>query len=66
MFGFDVGDSSANLKLYMAVMKKMGVKMRQEEMFVDYQGIYNESVKRCENQRISREINAQVNTTKSY
>lgn len=48
VFGLDINDSSGNLKLYMQVMKKLGVRMGQEEMFEDYQKVYEETMKRQE------------------
>lgn len=46
VFGLDINDSSGNLKLYMQVMKKLGVRMGQEEMLEDYQKVYEETMKR--------------------
>lgn len=46
VFGFSIDDSSSNLKLYMQVMKKLGVRMGQEEMLEDYQKVYEETMKR--------------------
>ncbi len=44
VFGFSIDGSSSNLKLYMQVMKKLGVRMRQEEMYEEImkqQDVYN-------------------------
>ena len=46
VFGFEIDDSNGNLKLYMQVMKALGARMRQEEMFEDYQKVYEETVKK--------------------
>ena len=46
VFGFEIGDSSGNLTLYMQVMKVLGVRMSQEEMFEDYQKVYEEAIKK--------------------
>lgn len=46
VFGFKIDDSNGNLKLYMQVMKALGARMSQEEMFEDYQKVYEETIKR--------------------
>ena len=46
VFGFEIDDSSGNLKLYMQVVKALEVRMSQEEMFEDYQKVYEETIKR--------------------
>lgn len=46
VFAFEIDDSSGNLTLYMQVMKALGVRMSQEEMFEDYQKVYEETIKR--------------------
>ncbi len=46
VFGFEIDDSNGNLKLYMRVMKALGVRMSQEDMFEDYQKVYEETVKK--------------------
>ena len=43
---FEDGDNNYNLSLYMAVMKKLGIEMSIEERYEDYQGIYDEKMKR--------------------
>ncbi len=55
VFGLDINDSSGNLKLYMQVMKKLGVKMEQGEMFEDYQKVYEETMKQQEDYDMKRE-----------
>lgn len=46
VFGFGIDDSNGNLKLYMQVIKALGMRMDQEEMFEDYQKVYEETVKK--------------------
>jgi hypothetical protein len=47
-------NASENLDIYMKVLKQLGVKMDQSEMFEDYQAIYEETVKRQERQEDKR------------
>jgi len=55
VFGFEIGDSSGNLTLYMQVMKALGVRMSQEEMFEDYQKVYEEMLRRHYNYDVKQE-----------
>lgn len=55
VFGFSIDDSSSNLRLYMQVMKKLGVKMEQGEMFEDYQKVYEEIMKRQDEYNMQKE-----------
>jgi hypothetical protein len=48
VFAFGFNNASENLDIYMKVLKQLGVKMEQSEMFEDYQAIYEETVKRQE------------------
>jgi hypothetical protein len=48
VFAFGFTNASENLDIYMKVLKQLGVKMEQSEMFEDYQAIYEETVKRQE------------------
>jgi hypothetical protein len=48
VFSFGFNNASENLDIYMEVLKQLGVKMDQSEMFEDYQAIYEETVKRQE------------------
>jgi hypothetical protein len=50
VFAFGFNNASENLDIYMKVLKQLGVKMPQSEMFEDYQAIYEETVKRQERQ----------------
>lgn len=47
ILAFDLADASGNLKLFMSVLKQLGVKMEQDEMFEEYQKIYTETVERA-------------------
>ena len=46
VFGFEIDDSGGDLKLYMQVIKALGVRMGQEEMFGVYQKVYEETIKK--------------------
>ncbi|MEG1470727.1 MAG: hypothetical protein RSC31_08800 [Anaerovoracaceae bacterium] len=41
LFEFDIDDNKTNFKVYMEVMKKLGIQQSFDEMFEDYQGIYD-------------------------
>lgn len=45
-FKFDVSDVSGNLKLFINVLDKMGIKMENDELYGEYQKIYDETVRR--------------------
>lgn len=47
-FKFDVGDASGNLKLFMSVLDKLGVKLDGDQLYEEYQKIYDETVSRNE------------------
>lgn len=47
-FKFDVSDASGNLKLFMSVLDKLGVKLDGEQLYEEYQKIYDETVSRNE------------------
>ena len=55
VFGFEVDDSGGDLKLYMQVVKVLGVRMSQEEMFQDYQKMYEETIKRWGDYNMEKE-----------
>lgn len=55
ILGWDINDSSGNLKLYMQVMKKLGVRMGQGEMFEDYQKVYEEMMKKQDDYDMRKE-----------
>lgn len=44
LFDFRVEDNEYNLKLYMAVMKAVGIRQSMDEMYEDYQRIYDKTV----------------------
>ena len=45
-FMFDVSDASGNLKLFMSVLDKLGVKLDGDQLYEEYQKIYEETVSR--------------------
>ena len=45
-FKFDVSDASGNLKLFINVMDKLGVKMENDALYEEYQKIYDKTVSR--------------------
>ena len=47
-FMFDVSDTGGNLKLFMSVLDKLGVKLDGEQLYEEYQKIYDETVSRNE------------------
>lgn len=50
LFNFRIDDNSYNLELHVGVLKKLGIQMYGSDRFEDYQIIYEESMKRAENQ----------------
>lgn len=55
VFGFEIDDSSGNLKLYMQVVKALGLQMTKEEMFEDYQKVYEEAIRRFDSYDVQKE-----------
>ncbi len=55
VFCFSIDDSGGDLKLYMQIMKKLGVRMGQEKMFEDYQKVYEETMKRQDEYNMKKE-----------
>ena len=47
-FKFEVSDASGNLKIFMSVLDKLGVKLDGEQLYEEYQKIYDETVSRNE------------------
>ena len=47
-FKFDVSDAGGNLKLFMSVLDKLGVKLDGNQLYEEYQKIYDETVSRNE------------------
>ncbi|CDD35218.1 putative uncharacterized protein [Roseburia sp. CAG:309] len=43
-FKFDVSDAGENLKLFMSVLDKLGVKLDGVQLYEEYQKIYDETV----------------------
>lgn len=46
IFGFDIADISGSIKLFSDVMKKLGIKLDGEELYEEFQRIYDEAVSR--------------------
>jgi hypothetical protein len=46
IFGFDIGDVSGSIRLFSDVMKRMGIKLAGDELYEEFQRIYDESVGR--------------------
>ena len=46
IFGFDIADVSGSIRLFSDVMKKLGIKLDGDELYEEFQRIYDESVGR--------------------
>ena len=46
IFGFDIADISGSIKLFSDVMKKLGMKLDGDELYEEFQRIYDEAVSR--------------------
>ena len=46
IFGFDIADVSGSIRLFSAVMKKLGIKLDGDEFYEEFQRIYDEAVSR--------------------
>ena len=46
IFGFDIADVSGSIWLFLDVMKRLGIKLDGDEMYEEFQRIYDESVGR--------------------
>ena len=46
IFGFDIADVSGSIRLFSDVMKRMGIKLDGDELYEEFQKIYDESVSR--------------------
>uniref|UniRef100_UPI003FEF1DFD relaxase/mobilization nuclease domain-containing protein n=1 Tax=[Lactobacillus] rogosae TaxID=706562 RepID=UPI003FEF1DFD len=46
IFGFDIADISGSIKLFSDVMKRLGIKLDGDELYEEFQRIYDESVDR--------------------
>ena len=45
-FGFDIADISGSIKLFSDVMKKLGIKLDGDELYEEFQRIYDEAISR--------------------
>lgn len=54
-FKFDVSDAGGNLKLFMSVLDKVGVKLDGVQLYEEYQKIYDETVSRNEMNEMEQE-----------
>ena len=54
-FKFDVSDAGGNLKLFMSVLDKLGVKLDGNQLYEEYQKIYDETVSRNEMHEMEEE-----------
>ena len=46
VFGFDIADVSGSIRLFSDVMKRLGIKLAGDELYEEFQKIYDESVGR--------------------
>ena len=46
IFGFDIADISGSIRLFSDVMKRLGIKLDGDELYEEFQRIYDESVGR--------------------
>ena len=46
VFGFDIADVSRSIRLFSDVMKKLGIKLDGDELYEEFQRIYDEAVSR--------------------
>ena len=49
IFGFDIADVSGSIRLFSDVMKKLGIKLDGDELYEEFQRIYDERVSRDTN-----------------
>ena len=54
-FKFDVSDAGGNLNLFMSVLDKLGVKLDGNQLYEEYQKIYDETVSRNEMHEMEQE-----------
>lgn len=45
-FGFDIADVSGSIRMFSDVMKRLGIKLDGDELYEEFQRIYDESVGR--------------------
>lgn len=46
VFGFDIADVSGSIRMFSEVMKRLEIKLDRDEMYEEFQRIYDESVDR--------------------
>ena len=46
VFGFDIADVGGSIRLFSDVMKRLGIKLDGDELYEEFQRIYDESVDR--------------------
>ena len=46
IFGFDIADVSGSIRLFSDVMKKLGMKLDGDELYEEFQRIYDEAISR--------------------
>ena len=46
IFGFDIADVSGSIRLFLDVMKKLGIKLDGDELYEEFQRIYEENLSR--------------------
>ena len=46
VFGFDIADVSGSIRMFSDVMKRLGIKLDGDELYEEFQRIYDESVGR--------------------
>ena len=46
VFGFDIADVSGNIRMFSEVMKRLEIKLDRDEMYEEFQRVYDESVDR--------------------
>lgn len=46
IFGFDIADVSGSIRLFSEVMKRLEIKLDEDELYEEFQRIYDESVDR--------------------
>ena len=46
IYGFDIADVSGSIRLFSNVMKKLGIKLDGDELYEEFQRIYDEAASR--------------------
>lgn len=46
VFGFDIADVSGSIRMFSDVMKRLGIKLDGDELYEEFQRLYDESVGR--------------------